>query len=178
MLKEREALNARFTARGWPPLKIGIGIDSGTVRVGDMGSQVRRAYTAMGDAVNVASRLEARTKHYGVDILAGEATRRQAGDIAWREIDRIKVKGRDRVITIHEPLGLAGVDRQEELRLWTQTLRAYRAAQWDQADVSLLNLQRARPEDRLYRAFSDLVADKRRNPPPADWDGVTAFAEK
>src|SRR5262249_52872841 len=76
MLKECESLNARFTARGWPPLKVGIGIDSGTVRVGDMGSQMRRAYTAMGDAVNVASRLEARTKHYGVDILVGEATRR------------------------------------------------------------------------------------------------------
>jgi adenylate cyclase len=176
MLKECAALNARFTARGWPALKVGIGIDTGMVRVGDMGSVIRRAYTAMGDAVNVASRLEGRTKHYGVDILVGEATHRQAGEIAWREIDRIKVKGKDRVVTVYEPLA-AALERDES-RLWTQTLRAYRAGQWDQADVNLLNLQRMRPKDGLYRAFSDIVADKRRNPPPADWDGVTAFAEK
>jgi adenylate cyclase len=176
MQKECAALNTRFTARGWPALRIGIGIESGTVRVGDMGSQVRRAYTAMGDAVNVASRLEGRTKHYGVDILVGEATRRQVSDVAWREIDRIKVKGKGRVVTVFEPLR-AEVDR-EESRLWTQTLRAYRAAHWDQADVNLLNLQRANPQSTLYKAFSEIVADRRRNPPPSDWDGVTVFAEK
>ena len=176
MLKECATLNGRFSARGWPALKIGIGIESGTVRVGDMGSQVRRAYTAMGDAVNVASRLEGRTKAYGVDILVGETTRRLVADVAWREVDRIRVKGKDRVVTAFEPLAVA-MDR-EELLLWTQTLRAYRAAQWDQADVNLLNLQRANPQSTLYKAFSDIVADRRRNPPPADWDGVTVFSEK
>ena len=176
MQKECAALNARFAARGWPALKIGIGIESGMVRVGDMGSQIRRAYTAMGDAVNVASRLEGRTKHYGVDILVGETTRRQVGEIAWREVDRIKVKGKDRVVTVFEPLPIE-VDR-EELHLWSQTLRAYRAAQWDQADVNLLNLQRANPQSTLYKAFSDIVTDRRRNPPSADWDGVTVFSEK
>ena len=176
MQKECAALNARFRTRGWPALRIGIGIESGTVRVGDMGSQVRRAYTAMGDAVNVASRLEGRTKAYGVDILVGEAARRQVGDVAWREVDRIRVKGRDRVVTVFAPL--QGELDREELRLWTQTLRAYRAGQWDQADVNLLNLQRANPQDTLYKAFSDIVADRRRNPPPAGWDGVTAFSEK
>jgi adenylate cyclase len=181
MQKECGALSARFAARGWPTLRIGIGIESGMVRVGDMGSQIRRAYTAMGDAVNVASRLEGRTKHYGVDVLVGEATRRLAKDFMFREVDRIRVKGKDRVVTVFEPLGPMAVlapERQEEMRLWTQTLRAYRAAQWDQADVNLINLQRASPQTALYRAFSDIVADKRRNPPPADWDGITAFAEK
>jgi len=181
MQKECGALSGRFAARGWPTLRIGIGVESGMVRVGDMGSQVRRAYTAMGDAVNVASRLEGRTKHYGVDVLVGEATRRLAKDFMFREVDRIRVKGKDRVVTVFEPLGPMAVlapERQEEMRLWTQALRAYRAAQWDQADVNLINLQRASPQTALYRAFSDIVADKRRNPPPADWDGITAFAEK
>jgi adenylate cyclase len=181
MQKECGALNARFAARSWPTLRIGIGIESGMVRVGDMGSQIRRAYTAMGDAVNVASRLEGRTKYYGVDVLVGEATRRLAKDFMFREVDRIRVKGKDRVVTVFEPLGPMAVlapAQQEELRLWSQTLRAYRAAQWDQADVNLINLQRTNPQTALYRAFSDIVADKRRNPPPADWNGITAFAEK
>jgi adenylate cyclase len=181
MQKECASLNTRFAARGWPALRIGIGVESGMVRVGDMGSQIRRAYTAMGDAVNVASRLEGRTKYYGVDVLVGEATRRLAKDFTFREVDRIRVKGKDRVVTVFEALGPAAVlapERQEELRLWAQTLRAYRAAQWDQADVNLINLQRAHPNCRLYRAFSGIVADKRRNPPSADWDGITAFAEK
>jgi adenylate cyclase len=181
MQKECEVLNAKFSARGWPTLKIGVGLNSGTVRVGDMGSQVRRAYTAMGDAVNVASRLEGRTKGYGVGILVGEATRDLVKDVVFREVDRIKVKGKDEAITVYEPLGRDGeVDRKrlDELRLWNQTLRAYRSRQWDQAEVNLLNLQRMDPACELYRAYADRVAEKRRAPPPPDWDGVTAFDEK
>ena len=181
MQKECEVLNARFAARGWPTLKIGVGLNSGNVRVGDMGSQVRRAYTVMGDAVNVSSRLEGRTKYYGVGILAGEATRNAVKDVVFREIDRIRVKGKDAAVTIYEPLGLeseVGAQMREELKLWNQTLRAYRAQQWDQADVNLLNLQRMNPDCGLYRNFSERIAQKRRNPPPPGWDGVTAFDEK
>jgi adenylate cyclase len=181
MQKQCEVLNAKFTARGWPTLKVGIGVNSGAVRVGDMGSQVRRAYTAMGDPVNVASRLEGRTKGYGVGILVGEATRNLVKDVVFREVDRIKVKGKDEAVNVYEPLGRESEsDRKtlEELRLWNQTLRAYRVQQWDQAEVNLLNLQRMHPERELYRAYAEKVAEKRRNPPPPDWDGVTAFDEK
>jgi adenylate cyclase len=181
MQKECEALNAKFTARGWPTLKIGVGLNSGTVRVGDMGSQVRRAYTAMGDAVNVASRLEGRTKAYGVGVLAGEATRNLVKDVVFREIDRIKVKGKDEALTIYEPLGLEseiGNRMQEELRLWNQALRAYRSQQWDQAELTLLNLSRMNANCGLYRVYAQRVAERRRTPPPPDWDGVTAFDEK
>jgi adenylate cyclase len=181
MQKECEVLNAKFAARGWPTCRIGVGVNSGTVRVGDMGSQVRRAYTAMGDAVNVASRLEGRTKGYGVGILVGEATRNTVKDVVFREVDRIKVKGKDEAVTIYEPLGLESqIEKgtQEELKLWNQTLRSYRAQQWDQVEVGLLNLQRMNPACGLYQVYSERVTEKRRNPPPPDWDGVTAFDEK
>jgi adenylate cyclase len=181
MQKECEVLNGKFAARGWPTIKIGVGLNSGTVRVGDMGSQVRRAYTAMGDAVNVASRLEGRTKYYGVGILVGESTREAVKDVVFREVDRIKVKGKDEAVTIYEPLGLESeVDRKvhEELKLWGQTLKAYRTQQWDQVELNLLNLQRMNPDCYLYKHYSEEVAKHRRNPPPPDWDGVTAFDEK
>jgi adenylate cyclase len=181
MQNECTALNAKFAARGWPTLRVGVGVNSGTVRVGDMGSQVRRAYTAMGDAVNVASRLEGRTKGYGVGILVGEKTRDVVKDVVFREVDRIKVKGKDEVVTIYEPLGReAEVDKRrlDELRLWNQTLRAYRAAQWDQTEVNLLNLQRMSPECDLYQVYAARVAEKRRAPPSPHWDGVTAFEDK
>ena len=181
MQKECEVLNATFAARGWPTLKIGVGLNTGNVRVGDMGSQVRRAYTVMGDAVNVASRLEGRTKHYGVGILVGESTRNAVKDVVFREVDRIKVKGKHEAIAIYEPIGLeAEVDERvhEELKLWGQTLRAYRTRQWDQADVNLVNLQRMFPGRGLYALYADRVAGFRRTPPPEGWDGVTAFDEK
>ncbi len=181
MQKECRVLNEKFAARGWPTIKIGVGLNSGSVRVGDMGSQVRRAYTAMGDAVNVASRLEARTKYYGVGILVGEPTRNAVKDVVFREIDRIKVKGKDEAVSVFEPLGLdSEVERklQDELKLWHQTLRAYRMQQWDQVEVSLLNLQRMNPECELYALYAERVTQFRRSPPAAGWEGVTAFDEK
>jgi adenylate cyclase len=181
MQRECKVLNERFASRGWPPCNIGIGLNSGMVRVGDMGSQVRRAYTAMGDPVNVASRLEARTKSYGLGILVGEKTRAIVKDVIFREVDRIKVKGKDEAVTIYEPLGLESeIEKKvlDEMKLWNQTLRLYRSQQWDQAEVSLLNLQRMNPDCGLYKVYPEKVAEKRRNPPPPDWDGVTVFDEK
>jgi adenylate cyclase len=181
MQKECEVLNAKFAARGWPPLRIGVGVNSGAVRVGDMGSRLRRAYTAMGDAVNVASRLERRTKAYAVGILVGEPTRRSVRDVVFREIDRIRVKGKDEAITIYEPLGLQsqiGQQALDELELWNSTLRAYRRQQWDQAEIDLEDLVRMNPTCSLYRAYAGRLAEKRCNPPPPEWDGVSAFEEK
>jgi adenylate cyclase len=176
MQRQCGALNERLAARGWPTLKIGVGVNSGTVRVGDMGSRLRRAYTAMGDAVNVASRLEGRTKAYGVGILAGEATRSRVKDVVFREIDRVKVKGRDEAVTIYEPLDSTADEL--ELRLWEQALRDYRSRRWNEAEVTLRELNRMRSGTGPYAAYLERIATLRVQPPPPDWDGVTVFDEK
>ena len=181
MQKECGALNPRFAARGWPPLRIGIGVNSGRVRVGDMGSQVRRAYTAMGDAVNVASRLEGRTKYYGVGILAGEATRGLVQDILFREVDRIRVKGREGAITVYEPLGLeseASPEMRAELELWNAMLAALRDGHWQAADRDLAELARRQPERELYRVYAERLAALRRAPPAGGDVPIMAFDEK
>jgi adenylate cyclase len=181
MQRQCAELNRKFATRGWPPLKIGVGVNSGGVRVGDMGSNIRRAYTVMGDPVNVASRLEGRTKYYGVGCLVGEATRNLVKDVVFKEIDRIKVKGKDEAISIYEPIALeSGAEKSalDEIRLWQQTLRLYRSQQWDQVEVNLLNLLRTNPGCRLYELYAERVTHHRRVPPPKDWDGVTVFDEK
>jgi adenylate cyclase len=174
-------LNQEFRAKGWPEFHIGIGVNSGLMRVGDMGSKLRKAYTVMGDPVNLGSRLEGITKLYGVGILVGEETRKMVKDVVFREVDRVRVKGKDEAVVIYEPVGADGeVDKSvhEELKLWNQCLRYYRARQWDQAEVALLNLQRMRPGCQLYAAYVERIENFRKNPPDPGWDGITRFETK
>ena len=103
MQQRMESLRAEFAGKGLPQLMIGIGINSGTMRVGNMGSSFRVAYTAMGDAVNLASRLEGLTRQYGVWVIAGEATRAQVSDYVWRELDMVQVKGKQEPVKMYEP---------------------------------------------------------------------------
>ena len=176
-----EQVRQRFRARGWPEFNIGVGLNSGSVRVGDMGSKVRKAYTAMGDPVNLASRLEGRTKTYGVGILVGEATQRLVRDVVWKELDLIKVKGKDMAVRVYEPLGIEGqVDAKvlDEVRLWHEVLKSYRSQAWDQAEAALRSLDQAHPHCKLYALYAERIAEFRRSPPPAGWAGVTVFAEK
>ena len=181
MRKACAPLSERFAARGWPALGIGVGVNTGTVTVGDMGSRLRRAYTAIGDAVNVASRLEARTRTYGVDVLVAEPTRALVKDVVFRQVDRVRVKGKEEAVTIYEPIGLEselGEEKREEIALWHASLRAYRGREWDAAAADLARLRRASPASELYALAAARLEQKRREPLPPDWDGVTVFEEK
>jgi len=181
MQAELARLNPAFKARGWKEVKIGVGLNTGPMNVGDMGSRLRKAYTVMGDAVNLASRVEGLTKEYGAPIIVGQATREAVTGIVFRELDRVRVKGKDEPVAIFEPIGpenQVGRERVEELKLWGQALRLYRARNWDQAELILFNLQRLYPGTPLYSLYADRVARYRHESPGPGWDGVTSFETK
>jgi adenylate cyclase len=181
MQAELARLNPAFEARGWKEIKIGVGLNTGPMNVGDMGSRLRKAYTVMGDAVNLASRVEGLTKVYGAPIIVGQATKEAVTGIVFRELDRVRVKGKDASVAIFEPLGPeneVGKERVEELKLWSQALKLYRARNWDQAELILFNLTRLYPGAPLYSLYADRVARYRHESPGAGWDGVTSFETK
>jgi len=174
-------VNEEHRARGLPEIGVGIGLNTGMMCVGDMGSDNRRAYTVIGDSVNLGSRLEGLSKAYGVDIVVSESARKQAGEFAWQELDRVRVKGKEQAVAIFWPV--APLDRlekgaQDELRTWGAFLKAYRAQDWDQCDVQMLNLQRMNPKKYLYELYSQRVASMRLLPFDPSWDGATNFETK
>jgi adenylate cyclase len=177
MLEELIVLNEAWKKKGLPEIAIGIGVNSGPMSVGHMGSDRKFDYTVLGDAVNLGARLEGLTKEYQVDILAGEATALAAGSaFAFRELDLVQVMGRSGVARIFELVGEAD-DRpfsDEDLHTFHGALAAYRDQEWDAAEAGFSAFLEAHPEDGPARVMLERIADLREKAPGDDWDGVFA----
>ena len=180
MVKAMEKVTASFAERGWPPIKVGIGISSGPMNVGNMGSEFRMAYTVMGDVVNLGSRLEGQTKNYGVDIIIAEETAAMVSGFCLRELDLIRVKGKQVPIRIYEPLGRNGdmdADRLRELEHYHEALGLYRKASFEKALLLFRELQAQSPSA-LYELYIERINAFIAEPPPFEWDGVFVATSK
>ncbi len=181
MQRQIKAIGPDFVKRGWPKLEIGVGLNCGMMNVGDMGSTFRRAYTVLGDAVNLASRLEGLTKEYGVGILVSENIVKSVPSVVYREVDRVRVKGKLEPISIFEPVGVKGdvVDQMlDEIDRFHRALDKYRQQNWDDAETVLVKLSEADPKRKVYQVYIDRVQNLRAKPPGANWDGVFTFTTK
>jgi adenylate cyclase len=181
MIKKLDELQPLFKAKGWPEIHIGIGLNTGVMNVGNMGSEFRMAYTVLGDAVNLGSRLEGLTKEYGVAIIVSETVKMEVSDYIFRELDRVKVKGKDKPVAIFEPLGEYAVQdsaTRQELETYHQALQLYRQQQWNDAETILKTLYLKNPNRLIYKIYLERITYFKEHPPQPNWDGVTTFTTK
>ena len=171
MQRRMAGVRATFIARGWPPIEVGIGIASGMMNVGNMGSRYRIAYTVIGDAVNLAARIEALTRHYGVDILVSTATRAACDTVRYREIDFVRVKGKAAAQRIYQPLAHGTCD-DATLAAHAAGLAAYYAADWKRAAASFHALKAAGHAAPYYTVMLERMTAQA---PPPGWDGIVSF---
>ncbi len=180
MIGRMHELRAEFQARGWPEVHIGVGVNTGMMNVGNMGSQFRLAYTVLGDAVNLGSRLEGQTKTYDVDFIVSESTALAVPDYVFRELDRVRVKGKNEPVAIFEPLGpRAALPPERLIRLsrYQLALMLYHAQKWDLAETEFRSLNERFPHP-VYAIYLERIAHFRAEPPGADWDGVYNLSTK
>ncbi|MEW8013410.1 MAG: adenylate/guanylate cyclase domain-containing protein [Candidatus Sedimenticola endophacoides] len=170
-----------LAAEGLPAFEIGIGVNSGEMNVGNMGSIYRKAYTVLGDSVNLASRLECLTRYYGVTIIVGEQTREGQGDYLFRRLDRVRVKGRSEPETLYELVGRrrdADAPLLQELERHETAMTHYFAVEWTEAQEILRQLSRDHPGQGFNRILLERLTAHPSGKLPARWDGVFNHTSK
>jgi adenylate cyclase len=174
-------INQKIEKYGLAPFAVGVGIHTDVVVAGNIGSPSRLNYKVVGDGVNLASRLEGLTKRYRVGAIVSETTRKDCPGVAFRELDRVQVKGRRAPVTIYEPLGFEAAlspASVELLALHADAIARFRARDWDGAAAAFEDLARREPGTRLYELYLERIARFRSEPPAAAWDGTVIYDEK
>ena len=177
MLKERQQ---EFTDLGIPSVKLGIGINTGEMNVGEMGSDYRRAYTVLGDAVNIAARIEPLTRFYQVDILVTEATKNQCPNLLFRRIDQVKVKGKQTTVNLYQPISLITEltpAQKDYYALYESALEHCYAQRWEAALTTLEQVFIYSPDDYMIQLYIKRVKECIAQPIPY-WTGVQDHLNK
>lgn len=185
MLEKLKILQAEYRSKGLPEIDIGIGLNSGEMSVGNMGSDTVRSYTVMGDAVNLGSRLEGINKTYGTRIIISEFTYKEVKrNFVCREIDRVTVKGKKIPVRIYELVseigkdGRATPDRTFLLKNFEEGYQLYHQQQFENALAFFQRALQVDPNDAPSQLYLERCTEYVQSPPPGDWDGVFAMKTK
>jgi len=181
MYETIERMAPELASHGWPKIDMGIGLNSGIMSVGDMGSKFRRNYTVLGDEVNLASRVESLTKFYGVHVMTTEHTEEGQKHFAFRHLDRVRVKGKKEGINIYEVVNkLKNVtpEFQQELAEHHRAMEYYFGQYFDEAWEIFNRLHESFPNTKIYKLYLERLAAFKETPPPTDWDGIYTHTSK
>ena len=183
MMKELDRYNQERVARGQMAIDAGVGISSGEVVCGNIGSEKRMDYTVIGDGVNLASRLEGATKMYAAHLMISEFTHaKTGGKFVTRELDTIQVKGKTQGVGIHEVFARAGDpvsdDLKRRLETYDKAQQLYKGRKWQDALKAFTAGREAYPKDKVFGLYTDRCEYFIANPPADDWNGVWVLKDK
>lgn len=181
MIEELKKLYPKWKEKGWPHISIGVGINTGEAIVGNMGANMRFDYTAIGDAVNLASRLEGLNKLYGTQIIVSKSTLDgvDPSQFLVRELDLVRVKGKEKPVSIFELIGPSGDGQKEALvGLFTEAWNLYQDQEFYEAMEKFAEILKMFPEDKPSALYHERCLKYISQPPPPNWDGVYIAEEK
>jgi len=181
MIRLLPKINAEFKAQGLPQIDLGVGVNTGDMSVGNMGSETVRSYTVMGDAVNLGSRLEAINKQYGTRIIISEFTYQEVkNDFICREVDWVRVKGKQQPVKIFELIANTseGVQNRQFLEKFKAGFEKYHQRNWKEAQQFFKDALESNPSDSPSKLYLERVESYLHTPPPDSWDGVFEMKTK